>query len=141
VGSTFVGSAFGCSSFFSGLALVASGVGSPGFFSSSCPLVGCGVAPVVGFSGPPAALAGTTASPLNSPGLAVAAMRGLPLLAETKADSVLPATRALRSWSLVGARCLSFAASSSAAVGLASTPLGPPLKLTRVLSLIVTCWL
>src|SRR6516164_8577839 len=94
---------------------------APGFFT---PAPGSAVVDV--------SFAATTPLPANSPGLAVAAIAGLPWFSE--ASSALFSLAVCSCWSCEGtaATCCSWAAACSSCVGRTVVPPDPPLKLTLV---------
>ena len=79
--------------------------GPPGVGRRVSPLAGCSARSLIG---PPAALAGATDGPLNTPALEVAATGGLPLLAVTNADSLRLAALVLCRCAVVGGTCVLF---------------------------------
>src|SRR6516162_8642199 len=93
----------------------------PGFF-----------APALGSTVVDVSRAATTPLPANSPGLAVAAIAGLPWFSE--ASSALFSLAVCSCWSCEGtaATCCSWAAACSSCVGRTVVPPDPPLKLTLV---------
>ena len=74
-----------------------------------------------------AALAATTPEPLNTPGLAVAAIDGLPWFTDARSERLVLAACWCCVCSAVGWICVSAAAVRSAAVGWAVIPPLPPL--------------
>src|SRR6516162_5622389 len=93
----------------------------PGFFA---PALGSAVVDV--------SLAATTPLLANSPGLAVAAIVGLPWFSEASRALFSLAVRSCWSCEGTAATCCSCAAACSSCVGRTVVPPDPPLKLTRV---------
>ena len=73
-----------------------------------------------------AALAATTPRPLNTPGLEVAAIGGLPWFTDTSSARLALAACCCWVCSTVGGICRSLAAARCAAVGWAVSPPWPP---------------